>query len=138
MVMLFKENLETPDNYLKDVKNSRTYVEEKLVPPLKRAFESSASFEGQKNRDNNRLSYALRFDNNEDLSSSVKKIKTIGWVQYKKEFEEDEVYSFCKDKYGLEVEKNRGYTFATIKYSKSSPCWDFKETLKDDLYQLVE
>ena len=99
MVMLFKENLETPDNYLKDVKNSRTYVEEKLVPPLKRAFESSASFEGQTNRDNNRLSYALRFDNNEDLSSSVKKIKTIGWVQYKKEFEEDEVYSFCKDKY---------------------------------------
>ena len=123
---------------MEDVKNSKIYVKEKLVPPLKKVFRSSASFEGQTNRDNSRLSYALRFDNNEDLSGIVEKVEANGWVQYRKDYQEEGRYLFCKDKYGLEVEKNRGYTFATIKYSKVSPCWNFEKTLKDDFYQLVE
>ncbi len=138
MAMLFKEKLETPDNYLEDVKNSKIYVEEKLVPPLKKFFKSSSLFEGKINRDNNSLRYALRFDNNEDLSGIVEKIEENGWIQYREDYQDKGQYLFCKDKYRLELGENRGSTFVTIEFSKSSPCWNFEETLKDDFYQLVE
>ena len=137
MAMLFKEKLETPDNYLEDVKNSKIYVEEKLVPPLKKLFKSSSLFEGKINRDNNSLRYALRFDNNEDLSGIVGKIEENGWMQYREDYQDKGQYLFCKDKYRLELGENRGSTFVTIEFSKSSPCWNFEETLKDDFYHLV-
>ena len=68
----------------------------------------------------------------------ISKIKADGWIQYKKDYQEKGRYLFCKDKYGLALGENRDSTFVTIEFSKSSPCWDFEETLKKDFYQLVK
>lgn len=139
MAMMLKEKFETPENYLEDVEKSETVAREQLAPPLKEIFSDFQITEGRTSRGSSSLSYALRINKSGGLNESViKKIEANGWVQYGKDYHEEGRYLFCKDKYGLEVGENRGYTFATIKFSKSSPCWNFEEALKDDLYHLVE
>lgn len=139
MIMLFKEKSEAPDNYIENVKKSEVVAREELAPPLKEIFSNYEIIEGRTSRGNSSLSYALRIGKSGILDYVViKEIEANGWQQYKKNFQEEGLYLFCKDKYGLELGENRGFTFATIKYSKSSPCWDFEATLKDDFYQLVE
>ncbi len=139
MVMLFKENLETPENYLEDVKKSEMIAREQLAPPLKEIFPNSKITESRTSRGSTSLRYAIRIDKNDEVNDNIiKKIKAIGWMQYREDYQEERRYLFCKDKFGLEVGENRGYIFATLEFSKSSPCWDFEEALKDDFYQLVE
>lgn len=139
MAMMFKEKLETPDNYLENVKKSEIIAREQLAPPLREVFSDFQITEGRTSRGSSSLSYALRINKSGGLNESIiKKIKANGWALYRTDYQEEGRYLFCKDKFGLEVGENRGYTFVTIKYSKFSPCWDFEETLKDDFYQLVE
>ena len=139
MVMLFKEKLETPEDYLEDVKESRVYVEEILVPSLKTIFNRPILEEGQTNRDNSGLSYALRFSKGDGLDNNIIiKIREDGWLQYREDYQEEGVYLFCKNRYAMKASENRGFIFLRIEYSKVSPCWNFEETLKDDFYQLVE
>lgn len=139
MAMMFKEKLETPENYLEDVKKSEIVAREQLAPPLKKVFVDALISEGQANRGSNRLSYGMTFeDSNSITDDDISKIRADGWIQYRKEFQEDGLYFFCKDKYGLEVTEDGRYISAIIDYDKVSPCWNFEETLRDDLYHLVE
>ena len=139
MAMLLKEKLETPENYLENVKKNEVIAREELAPPLKEVFKSNSIFEGRTSRGSSSLRYAITFeDNNGITDDNLSKIKAIGWMQYREDYQEEGQYLFCKDKFRLAVEENRGYIFATLEYSKSSACWDFEEALKDDFYQLVE
>lgn len=137
--MIFKEKLETPKNYLEDVKKSEIIAKEQLAPPLKKVFLSTLLSEGRTSRGSSSLRYGMTFENNNGITSDIiKKISEDGWLQYRKEYQKEGLYFFCKDKYELKVSENEMYISNIIKYSKSSPCWDFEETLKDDFYQLVE
>lgn len=139
MAMLLKEKLETPENYLENVKKSEVNAREKLAPPLKKIFQSNSISEGRTSRGSSSLRYGITFeDSNGITDDNISKIKAIGWMQYREDYQEEGRYLFCKDKFGLEVGENRGYIFVTLEFSKSSPCWDFEEALKDDFYQLVE
>ncbi|WP_199506715.1 MULTISPECIES: hypothetical protein [unclassified Psychrobacter] len=139
MAMMLKEKLETPDNYLEDVKKSEIVAREQLAPPLKKVFVDALISEGQANRGSNRLSYGMTFKNNNGITDDdINKIGENSWIQYRKESQKERLYFFCKDKYGLEVTEDGKYISAIIDYDKASPCWNFEETLKNDLYHLVE
>lgn len=139
MAMLLKEKLETPENYLENVKKSEVIAGEELAPPLKEVFESNSISEGRMSRGSSSLRYGITFENSNGITDdNISKIKADGWIQYKKDYQEKGSYFFCKDKYGLEATEGERYISTIIEYSKSSPCWEFKETLKDDFYQLVE
>jgi hypothetical protein len=71
MAMMLKEKLETPENYLEDVKKSEIVAREQLAPPLKKVFVDALISEGQANRGSNRLSYGMTF---EDSNSIVKSL----------------------------------------------------------------
>lgn len=139
MAMMFKEKLEKPENYLEDVKKSETVARELLAPPLKKVFVGALISEGRASRGSSSLRYGMTFENNNSITDDdINKIGENGWIQYRKEFQEDGLYFFCKDKYELKVTEDESYISTIIRYSTSSPCWDFEETLKDDFYQLVK
>jgi hypothetical protein len=139
MAMMFKEKLETPENYLKDVKNSEAIAREKLAPPLKKLFIDALISEGRTSRGSSSLRYGMTFKNNNSVTDNdINKIRDDDWIQYARESQKEGSYFFCKDKYELKVTEDESYISTIIRYSKSSPCWDFEETLKDDFYQLVE
>ena len=139
MAMMFKEKLETPENYLENVKKSEIIAREKLAPSLKEIFKSNSISEGRTSRGSSSLRYGIMFEDSDGITDdNISKIKADGWIQYKKDYQEKGRYLFCKDKYGLALGENRDSTFVTIEFSKSSPCWDFEETLKKDFYQLVK
>lgn len=139
MAMMFKEKLETPENYFEDVKRSEIIAREQLAPPLKKIFVNELISEGRTSRGSSSLRYGMSFKNNNSVTDNdIDKIREGGWIQYSKDYQEEGRYLFCKDKFGLEIGENRGYIFATLEYSKVSPCWNFEETLKNEIYQLVE
>ena len=139
MAMLFKEDLETPENYLEDVKKSEVIAREQLAPPLKKVFVNELISEGRTSRGSSSLRYGMTFENSHSITDDdIDKIREDGWIQYRKESQKQEIYFFCKDKYELKVTEDESYISTIIRYSKSSPCWNFEETLKDSFYQLVE
>lgn len=139
MAMMFKEKLETPENYLKDVKKSEAIAREKLAPPLKKLFIDALISEGRTSRGSSSLRYGMTFKNNNSVTDNdINKIRDDDWIQYASESQKEGSYFFCKDKYELKVTEDESYISTIIRYSKSSPCWNFEETLRDDLYHLVE
>lgn len=139
MAMLFKEKLETPENYFEDVKRSEIIAREQLGPPLKKVFVNELISEGRISRGSSSLRYGMTFKNNSSVTDDdIDKIREGGWIQYRKESQNQGTYYFCKNKYELKVTKDESYISTIIRYSKSSPCWNFEENLKDDFYQLVE
>lgn len=139
MAMMFKEKLEKPENYSEDVKKSEIIAREQLAPPLKKVFVDALISEGRTSRGSSSLRYGMTFKNNNSITDNdINKIREDGWIQYRKESQKEGSYFFCKDKYELKVTEDESYISAIIRYSKSSPCWNFEETLKDDLYHLVE
>jgi hypothetical protein len=50
MAMMFKEKLETPDNYLENIKKSEIIAREQLAPPLKEIFSDFQINEGRTSR----------------------------------------------------------------------------------------
>ena len=139
MAMLFKEKLETPEDYLEDVKKSEIIAREQLAPPLKEVFVNELISEGRISRGSSSLRYGMTFKNNSSVTDDdIDKIREDSWIQYRKESQKQGIYFFCKDKYELKVTEDESYISIIIRYSKSSLCWNFEETLKDDFYQLVE
>lgn len=139
MAMLLKEKLETPENYLENVKKSEVIAREQLAPPLKEVFKSNSISEGRMSRGSSSLRYGITFEDSSGITDdNISKIKADGWIQYKKDYQEKGLYFFCKDKYRLKATESERYISTIIEYSKSSPCWDFEETLKKDFYQLVK
>lgn len=135
---MYKEYRETPENYLQNVRNSKLVVKEELAPALKVIFGNPPVSEGQTNRTNSSLTYGMSFKTNRSMTANdVKQIREEGWIEFRKYLQEVDTYTFCRGKYLLEVRENRGYTSASIKYSKNSVCWNFKETLENENYQLV-
>lgn len=58
MAMMFKEKLETPENYFEDVKRSEIIAREQLAPPLKKIFVNELISEGRTSRGSSSLRLA--------------------------------------------------------------------------------
>ncbi|GAA0319321.1 hypothetical protein [Psychrobacter aestuarii] len=139
MAMMIKEELEKPEDYSEDVKKSEVFAKEQLAPPLKKIFVGELISEGRTSRSSSSLRYGMTFKNNNGITDDdINKIVENGWIQYRKESQKERLYFFCKDKYELKATEDEIYISIIIRYSTSSPCWDFKETLKNDFYHLVE
>ncbi len=65
MAMMFKEKLETPENYLENVKKSEIIAREKLAPSLKEIFKSNSISEGRTSRGSSSLRYGIMFEDSE-------------------------------------------------------------------------
>ena len=139
MTMMLKEKFETPENYLEEVEKSEMVAREQLAPPLKKIFVDALVSEGRTSRSSSSLRYGMTFKNNNSITDDdINKIRKDGWIQYRKESQKEKLHFFCKDKYELKVTEDESYISIIIRYSTSSPCWDLEETLKNDLYYLVE
>ena len=68
MAMMFKEKLETPENYLENVKKSEIIAREKLAPSLKEIFKSNSISEGRTSRGSSSLRYGIMFEDSDGIT----------------------------------------------------------------------
>lgn len=141
MSMIFIEKNNIPADYQEDIQRSLIVTKNEIVLDLKKTLgtiiKESGTY-GTRNNLKHHMRYILLFVRPNSLKTKKELIKSIGWIEYTKMYQEKEISTFCKDKFQLILTLESDSLFVEVIYDRLSPCWKLEEKLKSDTFSLVQ